>query len=95
MESLNFTDRLSYLTWAAGWKAHYKHVSQEIRRLKAVHKQEAPKLNIEFYTANRELIRKRQEANELLIIRGASKVKAGMQRAEAKKAQECLLLEEV
>lgn len=95
MESLNFTDRLTYLAWAAGWKAHYKHVSQEIRRLKAVHKKEAPELSIEFYTANRELIRKRMEANELLITRAASKVKAGRQRAAAKEAKECLLLENV
>ena len=34
MNKFNFTDRTSYLTWRAEWKADYKQISSDIRRLK-------------------------------------------------------------
>jgi hypothetical protein len=34
MTTFNFTDRASYLTWRAEWKANYKKLSQDIRELK-------------------------------------------------------------
>lgn len=34
MTELNFTDRASYLAWRADWKANYKLLSAEIRKLK-------------------------------------------------------------
>ena len=34
MTKFNFTDRASYLAWRAEWKANYKQISTDIRRLK-------------------------------------------------------------
>jgi len=81
--NLDFTDRLSYLTWAAGWKSHYKHVSQEIRK----HKLELANLDRAgepSWRAHADLRKRRAEANELLAVRIASKVKAGEQRAASR-----------
>lgn len=84
--NLDFTDRLSYLTWAAGWKAHYKHVSQEIRKLKLEWKN-LDRKGEPSWKAIHELRKRREEANELLAARIASKVKAGEQWRAARSVQ--------
>ena len=93
---MNFTDRQSYLECVAAWKAHYKHVSQEVRQLKAEVKAEQRKIGTvkasygtvyyvptsRFHSASSELYKKRVEIGNLLLERAAGKVKAGQQRAE-------------
>jgi len=81
--NLDFNDRQTYLTWAAGWKSHYKHISQEIHKLK-LERKNLDRANEPSWRASHDLRRKRVEANELLALRLASKVKSGEQRAAAK-----------
>ena len=48
MKTLNFTDRLSYLTWRNEWKACYKTLSSDIRLLKQAWKGEQRKVTVVF-----------------------------------------------
>lgn len=75
--SLTFTDRATYLQWAASWKSAYRTKSALIRRLKAENRQAQREHG---WTLSENLCRQfRSEAalaTQMLEVRGASKVKA-------------------
>lgn len=72
--SLTFTDRDSYLAWVADWKKRYAQLSTQIRAMR--------KDGDHCYARGY-----KPEANALLWIRKAAKVKAGQQRAANLAAQ--------
>ena|ERR1035437_5524647 len=87
MTTLNFTDRTSYLAWRAEWKANYKQISIDIRRLKRERsstnstwsKDETAENWGKYCLAMTALYRMKRDANEALETLKLAKLKAAKQ----------------
>jgi len=85
---LTFTDKDSYLTWRAEWKAEYVELSSRIRALRAVWRSQGSNHAPETHHA---LFTSRAVARTVLALRAASKVKAERLYQEAKAAADTAL----
>lgn len=95
MTNFNFTDRTTYLTWRAEWKASYKQLSADIRAAKRANAEtartwskatqfEARDKMFEFYKAHATMLKLRAEANKSLETLTLAKEAAGKAHAENK-----------
>lgn len=76
MNTLNFTDRASYIAWRSEWRAEYAALSTEIRSLK---RQAKTGTQEEQSSAQSKLHRKSLEATAKLKLRAKSKKLAAEQ----------------
>lgn len=76
LNTLNFTDRASYLAWRSEWRANYAALSTEIRSLK---RQAKTGTQEEQSSAQSKLHRKSLEATATLKLREKSKKLAAQQ----------------
>ena len=86
-DSLDFTDKQTYLVWRATWREQYKELSHQIRALKAELRQylKDNPYSVFPYGINAALARSRKEATIQLNIRAFSKEMARGQYIESKK----------
>lgn len=87
MNAINFNTKEEYLAWAAEWKAEYKVLSAKIREAKHAYKaaQRADKYH-DIQNTRVALGRLKYEANQMIALRGESKVEAQRQYLAQKEA---------
>lgn len=78
---LPFTDRETYLAWRAEWRENYAALSADIRRLRREIAVSGSNVSWKVWS---ERNYKSSEASDQMLIRAASKRKAGKLRAAAK-----------
>lgn len=87
MNAINFNTREEYLAWAAEWKAEYKQLSADIRAAKHAYKaaQRADVYN-DIQNTRVAVGRLKYQANQMIALRGESKVEAQRQYMAQKEA---------